>query len=123
MLIDDEPFVLQMLSRVLVAGGCEVVTAASGLEGVERAREIRPAVVLTDLTMPTMDGYAVCRYLKNDSELRRAYVIMLTARGREIDRKAAIDAGADEYITTPFTVKEAVAHVQEIAEKAASAAI
>lgn len=122
LLIDDEPFVLQMLSRVFSLNGFKVVTASGGLEGIALARQLRPPIVLTDVTMPKVDGYAVCRYLKSEPSLKDTYVIMLTARARDVDRDRAMAVGADEYITKPVSPRVISAHLREVLERQPAAA-
>ncbi len=122
LLIDDEPFVLQMMSRALTQAGFEVVTAQGGLDGIKRARQVQPPIVLTDLTMPTVDGLGVCQYLKNDPELKKIYVVVVTARTREEDRQRAAQAGADEYLTKPFGINALAAHLHEVLAQRASTA-
>ncbi len=119
LLIDDEPFVLQMLERAFKLQGFEVATASGGLDGLRKARQLHPAVLVTDLTMPQVDGYAVCTYLRSDPAFADMYVIMLTARARAVDRDRAMQVGANEYITKPVSPREITAHVRQILEQRA----
>ena len=114
LIVDDEPFILRSLSFVFRREGFEVFEALDGVEAMEAIREERPSVVFLDLMMPRKDGYAVCREVKQDPELEGTYVIILTAKGQESDRDRGLAAGANEYITKPFSPSRIVQRVREI---------
>src|SRR6478672_10011131 len=100
------------LPAVLQAEGYRVLAAADGEIGLQRAMEERPALILLDIMMPKLDGYAVC------SELRRLSnpvpVLMLTAKGQVEDRVTGLDAGADDYLVKPFSTEELLARVRAL---------
>ena len=111
---DDSPTILTLLELALTREGYEPVTASNGAEALERIREHRPRLVILDAVMPQGYGYEVCRTLRDDPELEKPYVIMLTAGGRDTDRERAEAAGVDEFMTKPFSPSQLRARVREI---------
>lgn len=103
---DDEPHILEAVAYVARKEGYTVLTAEDGQQALDLARSERPALVLLDLNMPVKSGYQVCEELKSDPVTRSAYVIMLTAKGQDTDRARGVAAGADEYITKPFSPRK-----------------
>jgi two-component system, OmpR family, alkaline phosphatase synthesis response regulator PhoP len=123
LVIDDEPYILRSLSYLLQREGYTVETATNGAEGLQRVRSLRPPLVFLDIMMPRMNGYEVCEQVKQEPSLENTYVIMLSAKGQQIDRERGLLGGADEYMTKPFSPHEVVQRVQTIlAERAASVA-
>jgi two-component system, OmpR family, alkaline phosphatase synthesis response regulator PhoP len=101
-LVDDEANIRETIAFILDAEGVEVATAADGVEGLAAVRRLRPKVVLLDVMMPKMDGYEVCRAIRQDANLIGTYVIILTAKGQRSDELKALEIGADMYLTKPF---------------------
>jgi DNA-binding response OmpR family regulator len=101
-LVDDEANIRETIAFILDAEGVEVATAADGLEGLAAVRRLRPKVVLLDVMMPKMDGYEVCRAIRQDANLIGTYVIILTAKGQRSDEQKALEIGADLYLSKPF---------------------
>jgi DNA-binding response OmpR family regulator len=123
LVIDDEPYILRSLSYLLAREGYQVATATNGAEGLQRVRDLRPPLVFLDIMMPLMNGYEVCEQVKQDPSLAGTYVIMLSAKGQQIDRERGLLGGADEYMTKPFSPREVAQRVRDIlAERAAVAA-
>ena len=112
LVIDDEPYILRALSYLLAREGYKVETASNGEEGLQRVRELRPPLVFLDIMMPRMNGYEVCEQIKQDPALANTYVIMLSAKGQQVDRERGLLGGADEYMTKPFSPREVAEHVQ-----------
>ena len=111
LIIDDEPYILRALSYLLAREGYKVETASNGEEGLARVRELRPPLVFLDIMMPRMNGYEVCEQIKQDPGLADTYVIMLSAKGQQVDRERGLLGGADEYMTKPFSPREVAEHV------------
>ncbi|MGX5359066.1 response regulator transcription factor [Kocuria sp. KH4] len=111
LVVDDEKPLAQMIATYLIRAGYDVATAHTGPEALETARAQAPDVMVLDLGLPGLDGIEVCRRLRGFSE---CYVLMLTARGEEEDKLAGLAAGADGYITKPFSVRELVARVAAV---------
>jgi DNA-binding response OmpR family regulator len=114
LVIDDEPYILRSLSYLLTREGYAVETASNGEEGLERVRDLRPPLVFLDIMMPNMNGYEVCEQIKQDASLAGTYVIMLSAKGQQIDRERGLLGGADEYMTKPFSPREVAQRVRTI---------
>ena len=106
LLVDDTPDLVQVVSRRLESWGFEVLTAATGEEGLRMAQQTRPDLVLLDIMMPKMKGREVCARLKADPETKSIPVIFLTALGLADHVKAGMDLGADDYIVKPFEPAE-----------------
>lgn len=113
LIVDDEPHILRSLGFVLQKAGFGVLEARSGGEALQMVDEKAPDLIFLDIMMPELDGYEVCRRIKADPENRSVYVIMLTAKGEEADREKGFAAGAEEYMTKPFSPSRAVARVEE----------
>ena len=111
LVVDDEKPLARMIATYLTRAGYDATTAHTGPEAVEAARAQAPDVVVLDLGLPGLDGIEVCRSIRGFSE---CYVLMLTARGEEEDKLAGLAAGADDYITKPFSVRELVARVATV---------
>ena len=103
LVVDDEPDVLLLCRVNLEFEGYEVTTASDGAEGLEKARELKPDVVLLDVMMPRMDGWQVLEALKADEDTECIPVVMLTAKVQDEDQIRGWSAGAAEYITKPFS--------------------
>ena len=114
LLVDDEPYILRSLSYLLTREGFEVETASNGEEGLRRLRQLRPPLVFLDIMMPHMNGYEVCEEIKQDPALAETYVIMLSAKGQQIDMERGLLGGADEYMTKPFSPREIARRVHEL---------
>jgi len=114
LIVDDEPHILRSLGFVLRKAGYEVLEARSGQEALEVLEAQPPDLVFLDIMMPEVDGYEVCRQIKASQNTSPAYVIMLTAKGQESDRRRGMESGADEYMTKPFSPTRAVARVEAV---------
>jgi two-component system, OmpR family, phosphate regulon response regulator PhoB len=115
LVIEDEPDLRQLLAYNLREAGHEVLVASSGGEGLKLAREKRPEVVLLDLMLPDLSGTQVCRALRGDPDLGAGVsILILTAKGEEIDRVLGFELGADDYVTKPFSMRELLLRVQAL---------
>jgi len=114
LVIEDEADIRQVLDYNLKSAGHEVVEASRGTEGLRLLREREPDLVLLDLMLPDMPGTEVCRTIKDNPATRTLPVVMLTARGEEIDRVVGFEIGADDYITKPFSVRELVLRIRAV---------
>jgi DNA-binding response OmpR family regulator len=111
LVVDDEPQIATIARDYLTRAGFSVTVATDGTSGLEMARQNRPDLVVLDLGLPRLDGLAVARALRRDSDVP---IIMLTARVDETDRLAGFEVGADDYITKPFSPRELVARVSSV---------
>jgi two-component system phosphate regulon response regulator PhoB len=114
LVVEDEQDLQQVLEYNLRQAGHEVTVTKLGNEGVKLARELRPDLVLLDLMLPDVSGTEVCKQLKEHPTTRTTPVIMLTARGEEIDRVVGFELGADDYVVKPFSVRELLLRIQAI---------
>jgi len=108
LVVDDEIYIVHILDFSLGMEGYEVITALDGEQALEKARECKPDLIVLDIMMPKMDGYETCKALKADPETKDTPVILLSAKGRNIDQQAGFDVGAQDYITKPFSPRKLV---------------
>ena len=111
LVVDDEPSVTDLIAYNLRRSLYDVTTAADGREALRLAQEYQPDLILLDLMIPEVDGLDVCRELRRSSNVP---VIMITARGEEVDRVLGLEIGADDYITKPFSVRELMARIKAV---------
>src|SRR6476661_4296916 len=111
LVVDDEKNIVQLARLYLNNEGFRVETASDGKQALERARSVRPDLVVLDIMMPEMDGLTVCKELRKTSNVP---IIILTARGDDIDKIVGLEVGADDYVTKPFNPRELVARVKAV---------
>jgi DNA-binding response OmpR family regulator len=111
LVVDDEPHVLKLVKANLESSGYKVLTASDGIEAVNLVEQELPDLVVLDLMLPKMDGYAACRRIR---EFSTVPVIMLTARSAQVDLVHGFEVGADDYLTKPFSVTELLMRVQAV---------
>lgn len=119
LMVDDQPSIIKM-ARVKLDKEFEVYEANNGEEALKQALAVKPHLIILDVMMPKMDGFEVNRRLKENEQLKKIPVIMLTARGSFEDQSDALDAGIEEYVTKPFNPQKLVDTVKEVLEKKAS---
>jgi DNA-binding response OmpR family regulator len=112
LIVEDEPDMVLGLKDNFEFEGYEVLTAPDGAAGLERARSTKPDVMILDIMLPKLSGLEVCKTLR--SEGFSAPIVMLTARGQEIDKVVGLELGADDYVTKPFSIRELLARVRAI---------
>jgi DNA-binding response OmpR family regulator len=111
LLVEDDPILSETLRYNLEREGYAVINAPDGVVGLERARRDQPDMVILDVMLPRLDGFSVCRILRQESEVP---ILILTARQDEIDRIAGLELGADDYVAKPFSLGELLARVRAI---------
>jgi two-component system alkaline phosphatase synthesis response regulator PhoP len=116
LLIDDEPDILELLSYNLTKEGYLVETAKNGVEGIEKAKELIPDMILLDVMMPEKDGIETCQDLRNIKDLEKTLIIFLSARGEEFSQLAGFQAGANDYITKVIKPKVLISKVNALME-------
>jgi len=114
LVVDDEIYIVHILDFSLGMEGYEVLTALDGEQALERVRSDKPDLIVLDIMMPKLDGYEVCRAVKSNPETRNIPVILLSAKGRNVDQKMGFDVGADDYITKPFSPRKLVERINAI---------
>ncbi|HLF94460.1 MAG TPA: response regulator transcription factor [Planctomycetota bacterium] len=118
LIIDDEPELLKLLDYNLTKSGYLAISAKDGPGGLEMARKHAPDLVILDVMMPGMDGWEVCKKLRQDPATASIPLIMLTAKAEEADRVLGLELGADDYLTKPFGVRELLARVKALLRRA-----
>lgn len=116
LLVDDEPHIIELASMYLKQDGFRVISAADGLEALDRVEDEQPALMVLDLMLPRLDGWEVCKQIRQYSDLP---ILMLTARDDDIDKIVGLELGADDYLTKPFNPRELVARVKAILRRTA----
>ena len=124
LVVDDEIYIVHILDFSLGMEGYEVITALDGEQALEKLRTEKPDLIVLDIMMPKLDGYEVCKTIKANPETAHIPVILLSAKGRNVDQKLGFDVGADDYITKPFSPRKLVERInqllgQTVAEKPA----
>lgn len=114
LIVEDEPDIRALVVHHLRRDGYEVSSASSGEDALRQVQAAPPDLILLDLMMPAMDGLEVCRRLRRDPATATLPVVMLTAKGDEVDRVLGLELGADDYIVKPFSPKELLARVRAV---------
>ena len=114
LVVDDEQDILELIRHSLNKEGYEVYVAANGQQGVDKARKVKPHLILMDVMMPVMDGMEACRQLKEDPETSEIAIIFLTARSEEFAELAGFEAGADDYISKPIRSRVLLSRIKAI---------
>jgi two-component system, OmpR family, alkaline phosphatase synthesis response regulator PhoP len=114
LVIDDEEHILELIKFNLENNGYKVITAVNGIQAVKLAKAELPQLVLLDLMLPGMDGYDVCKEIRKDNAISTMPIIMITAKGEELDKILGLELGADDYITKPFSIRELLARVKAV---------
>ena len=117
LIADDEPHIRLLLEQTLEDledEGLEILTAENGAEALESIKENKPEMVFLDVMMPKMNGFEVCSEVKNSLKIPDVYIILLTAKGQEIDKIKGMESGADMYMTKPFNPDDIIKKVREI---------
>ncbi len=122
LIVDDERDLVSLLDFNLRQAGFETLLAASGREALQQLRRRVPDLVLLDLMLPDVSGTEICRAVKSDPRTRHVPVMMLTAKGDEVDKVVGFELGADDYVTKPFSVRELVLRVRAVLRRASPAA-
>jgi two-component system, OmpR family, alkaline phosphatase synthesis response regulator PhoP len=114
LVVDDEADLVRILQFGLQAIGYHVDTASDGQEGLKKARDLKPDIILLDLMLPKLDGYKVCRLLKFDERYKNIPIIILSARTQEGDQLLAMEMGANRFVTKPYDFAEVLKHIETL---------
>ena len=120
MLIEDDRMLLKNLDDKLTKEGFTVSTASDGEVGLKKIREEAPDLIVLDIMLPTLDGLSICRMVRHDAATAHIPIIMLTARGTEVDKIVGLESGADDYIVKPFGLGEFLARVRAVLRRPSS---
>ena len=119
LVVEDEPNLLMALKYTLEQEGYDTLTATDGESGLNMAQSRNPDLVILDVMLPSLDGFEVCRILRRQSNVP---ILMLTARGEEVDRVVGLELGADDYVTKPFSMRELLARVRNMLRRSSAPA-
>ncbi len=117
LLVDDEPDIVETVSFMLQSRNYQVSVASGGQEGIEKAREEHPDLLLLDIMMPDIDGYDVCMKLKGDADTKDIPIIMLTAKGESEAVLKSHSLGADDYVVKPFSLPTLLSKLKKFLDK------
>ena len=117
LVVEDEPDVAELIRYNLTREGYEVVVASNGADALKSARELLPEVILLDIMVPQLNGWEVCRRLKQEADTSAIPVIMVTGRVEEGDKVLGFELGADDYVTKPFSPRELVARIRAVVRR------
>ena len=118
LIADDEPNIVASLEFLMEQAGFEVKVAADGGQALELASSFHPDLVLLDIMIPVKSGYEVCQRLKSDPATRDVKIVMVSAKGRDVEVAKGLELGADAYVVKPFSTRELVAKVREMLDAA-----
>jgi two-component system, OmpR family, alkaline phosphatase synthesis response regulator PhoP len=113
LVVDDEVHIVELVRVCLEDTDYEIIEAYDGQEALDKARSENPDLILLDVMLPKMDGYQVCRNLKSSEDTRDIPIVMLTAKGQEVDKVKGFQAGADSYMTKPFSPLRLLTELEE----------
>ncbi|MEM1126634.1 MAG: response regulator [Bacteroidota bacterium] len=114
LIVDDEPSIVISLEFLMKQAGHEVSVARNGQDGLEQISAFRPDLVLLDVMLPHRTGFEICQIVREDEALEHVKIVLLTAKGREVDVAKGLALGADAYVTKPFSTKELVHKVSTL---------
>ena len=117
LVVDDEIYIVHILDFSLGMEGYEVVTALDGEQALQKVKTEQPDLIVLDIMMPKLDGYETCKQLKSDPATKHIPVILLSAKGRNVDQRLGFDVGADDYITRPFSPRKLVERVNALLDE------
>lgn len=120
LVVDDEIDVREMVELHFKNAGYTVITAETGSEGLNKARQEKPSLIILDLMLPEMSGLEICKSLKKNGTTADIPILMLTAKAEEVDKIVGLELGADDYVTKPFSPRELVLRVQSILRRRSS---
>jgi len=117
LIVEDDPDIQELLHFNLEKAGYQTFRAENGEEGLLLARKQTPDLIILDLLLPEMDGLEVCRRIRRDPTLQHLPIIMVTAKGEEMDRVVGLELGADDYVVKPFSIRELILRIQKVLDR------
>jgi two-component system alkaline phosphatase synthesis response regulator PhoP len=117
LIVDDDESIRELVSATLESEDIQLLFAENGIEAYEIAKKEKPDFILLDIMMPKMDGITACKKIKNDENTKNIYIVILTAKVTEEDKKKGYEAGADDYFTKPFSPTDLLDKLEEIKSK------
>jgi len=120
LIVEDEPNIVLSVKFLMEGAGFDVRVASDGNSALKEVNQSPPNIILLDVMLPDRDGYSVCEAIKANTDWQDIRILMLTAKGRDLDREKGLALGADDYITKPFSTRELVARVVEVSKELAA---
>lgn len=117
LVVDDDPYILMSLEFLLKKNGFDVMVARNGTEALDLVEKQVPQIVLLDIMMPDVDGYAICKHIKSHKKLKDAKVVFMSAKSKESDIQKGYDLGASLYITKPFSTRQLLKQMQDLVKE------
>lgn len=114
LIVDDDPSTLALEERILQREGYQVLIAFNGLQALREAMAEEPNLIILDIMLPGMDGFEICECLRNRQETSNVPVLVLSAKGSEVDKTAALESGADAYLAKPVSVSRLIGQVKDM---------
>ena len=114
LIVDNDDYIIFFLKKILEQYSYDIMRASTGEEAISIARKYHPDLIILDIMMSGMHGFSVCHIIKNDANLSQTKILMLSAKSFDADKRKALDAGADAYMTKPFDLNEVAAKVEEL---------
>lgn len=114
LVVDDDPYILMSLEFLMKKEGFDVKVARNGTEALDIIQQDTPELVLLDIMMPDMDGYAICKHIKSNKKLQHIKVVFLSAKSKESDIQKGYDLGASLYVTKPFSTRDLMKKLREL---------
>lgn len=120
LLVDDDADLVELIRFNLTQAGYSIGTASNGVDAIKKARSLQPDLIVLDIMMPELDGFAVCEILRRDTATASIPIMMLTALSSELGRMAGLGSGASDFITKPFSPRLLVQRINELLQKASN---
>ena len=120
LVVDDDAELIELISFNLKQAGYSIGTASNGVDAIKKARSLEPNLIVLDVMMPELDGFAVCEILRRDSTTATIPILMLTALSSELGRVAGLGSGASDFVTKPFSPRVLVQRIEELLQKTAN---
>lgn len=117
LVVEDDAGALRLVSYTLEAEGYEVLTATNGLQGLRKAQNDKPDLVILDVMLPGIDGFEICHRLRAESGTAQLPILMLSAKARDVDKATGLNVGADDYLAKPADPSDIVSHVKALLAK------
>lgn len=114
LVVDDDPYILMSLEFLMKKNGYDVMVARNGNEALDLITKSTPNLVLLDIMMPDVDGYAICKQIKTNHKLKDIIVVFMSAKSKEVDIQKGYDLGATLYITKPFSTRDLIKQIKEL---------
>ena len=114
LVVEDDPVIVISLEFLMAQNGYEVQTCNNGEDALKLAEQHQPDLILLDVMLPRRTGYEVCQALRSQEQFANTKIVLLTARGRDVDVQKGLDAGADTYVTKPFSTRDLVKTVKDL---------